>query len=89
MTESEIQCLKDNIDKAVEIDTTDGERLVARAISVFQDAGYDEHELFYELISTDIAESYAHTRDAAGYGLDFNKILSVKPYSGLGSSARS
>ena len=32
MTEIEIQCLKDNIDKAVEIETIDGERLTVRVL---------------------------------------------------------
>jgi len=32
MTESEIQFLKENIDKLVEIETIDGERLVAKVV---------------------------------------------------------
>ena len=44
MTEAEIQLLKEKLDKTVEIETDDGERLIAKVISVFYDEEYDEHE---------------------------------------------
>jgi hypothetical protein len=40
----------------------------------------DEHELFYELISTNMPESYKRTENAAGYALDFERIVSAKPW---------
>ncbi len=85
MIESEIQILKDNIDKTVDIETIDGELLIAEVISVFDDQAYDEHELFYKMISSNKLDAYRHLGDAAGYALDFDRIQSVKPHSDLGS----
>jgi hypothetical protein len=79
--ESDIQCLKDNIDKAVEIQTIDGERLIAKVLFVTHDQEYDEHEVLYEVVSSNMIQSYAHLENAGGYVLDFEKILSVKPFS--------
>jgi hypothetical protein len=81
MTEVEIQCLKDNLDKTVEIDTVDGERLIARVLAVFHDEEYDEHELFYELVSSNMPASYARGESAGGFALGFDKILAVRPSS--------
>ncbi len=78
MTESEIQCLKDNIDKSVEIETADGERLIAKVLFVTHSEEYDEHELLYQVISSNRLESYVHLDKAGGYVLDFDKILSVR-----------
>lgn len=85
MTESEIQCLRDNIDKLVEIETADGERLIARVLFVTHDEEYDEHELLYEVVSSNMLESYSHLETAGGYVLDFDKIRSVKPRSDIAS----
>ena len=78
MKESEIQCLKDNV--FVEIETTSGEKLVAKVIWVFDSGEYDEHELFYEVISTNLPESYSQFESAVGYGLEFGRILTVKTH---------
>jgi hypothetical protein len=79
MTESDIQCLKDNVEKKVEIETSEGEQLIAKVLVVIYDKEYDEHELIYEVVSSNKLESYSHLDDAGGYVLDFNKIVSVKP----------
>jgi hypothetical protein len=79
MTESELQCLKNSIDKTLEIQTIDGEHLFAKVLAVFCDQEYDEHELFYELISTNMPESYQPRENAGGCALDFDKIVSAKP----------
>ena len=84
MTAIEIQFLKDSVDKVVEIETIDGERLVAKVLSVFHSEEYDEHEVFYEVVSSNMLNSYPRLEDSAGYAMDFGKILSVKPYSVLG-----
>ena len=78
MTETDIQCLKDNIDKEVEIQTTDGEQLVAKVLFVTHDEEHDEHDVLYEVISSNMLDSYAHLDRAGGYVLDFAKIISVK-----------
>jgi hypothetical protein len=40
MTEDDIQCLKENVDKLVEIRTTDDECLVAKVLFVTDDEEY-------------------------------------------------
>jgi hypothetical protein len=80
VTESEIQCLKDNIDKTVEIQTIDGERLIAKVLFVTHDQEYDEHEVLYEVVSSNMIQSYAHLENVGGHVLDFEKILSVEPF---------
>ena len=81
MTDSEIQCLKDNIDKAVEIQTIEGEQLIAKVLFVTHDQEHNEHDMLYEVVSSNMIQSYAHLDNAGGYVLDFDKILSVKPFS--------
>lgn len=44
VTESQIQCLKDNLDKIVELETVEGEKLVAKILAIFHDPEYDEHD---------------------------------------------
>jgi hypothetical protein len=78
MTEADIQCLKDNIDREVEIHTIDGEQLVAKVLFVTHDEEYGEHDVLYEVISSNMMDSYAHLDKAGGYVLDFEKILSVR-----------
>lgn len=80
MTESEIQCLKDCVDKLVEIETTDGERLIAKVVVVMHSEEFDEHDVQYELISSNTPEFYASHPDSGGFLLDFDKIQSVRPY---------
>ena len=79
MTESEIQCLKDHIDRTVEIEITDGERLIAKVLFVTHCEEYDEHEVLYQVISSNMIEWYMHRESAGGYALNFDKIVSVKP----------
>ena len=78
MTDAEIQCLKENIDKLVEIQTVDGEHLIAKILSVFHSDEWDEHEVFYEVVSSNMIDSYHHVGSPGGYALDFDKIVSVK-----------
>jgi hypothetical protein len=81
MTKSEIQCLKDNIDKTVEMETTNGERLIAKVLLVTHGEEYDEHELLYQVVSSNMLESYLNRESAGGYVLDFDKIAFVRPFS--------
>ena len=85
MTESEIQFLKDNIDKTVEIETINGERLPAKVLFVTHSEKFDEHELLYEVVSSSTPEFYSRHEGSGGFVLDFDKIKSVKPYSDLAS----
>jgi cytochrome oxidase Cu insertion factor (SCO1/SenC/PrrC family) len=62
----------------VEIHTVDGEQLTAKILFVTHDEEHDEHDVLYEVISSNILASYAHLESAGGYVLDFDKILSVR-----------
>ena len=81
MTESEIQCLKNNIDKTVGIETSEGEQLIAKVLFVTYDREYDEHELLYQVVSSSSPELYSQYENSGGYVLDFDKIVSVRPLS--------
>ena len=80
MIDSEIQCLKDNVGKLVEIETTVGEWLIAKVLCVEHDEEYDEHNLLYEMVASTKPEFYGRHADAGGFALDFDKIVSVKPH---------
>jgi hypothetical protein len=79
MTEADIQCLKDNIDKLVEIRTVDAECLIAKIQIVTDDDEYHVHDVMYEVISSNQIDTYAHLENSGGYLLDFVEIVSVKP----------
>jgi hypothetical protein len=79
VTESEIQFLREHIDNSVEIEISDGERLIAKVLFVTGDEEYDEHELTHQVISSSQLETYSNLENAGGYVLDFGKIVSVKP----------
>lgn len=79
MTEADIQCLKDNIDKLVEIRTVDDECLIAKIQIVTDDYEYNVHDVMYEVISSNQIGSYTRLENSGGYLLDFVEIVSVKP----------
>ncbi len=79
MTELDLQYLKQSIDKVVEIKTTDGEHLVAKILFVTHDEDYGEHDVLYQVISSDRLASYKNIENSGGYVLDFERILSVTP----------
>ena len=79
VTEFEIQCLKESIGKTVELETRDGERLVAKVLFAICDEEYDEHELIYQAVTSGELESYSNLENTGGYVLDFDKIASVRP----------
>jgi hypothetical protein len=80
----EIQLLKDNINKTVEIETIDGERLIARVLFVTYSEEYNEHNVLYEVVSSSTPEFYSRHKNPGGFVLDFDKIQSVKPHSDFG-----
>jgi hypothetical protein len=77
MTESDIQCLKVNIGKVVEIQTVDGEQLTARIISVFDEE--DQPDVFYEVVTSNTMDWYLDHADSGGFALALDRIISVKP----------
>jgi hypothetical protein len=80
MIPSEIQGLKDNLNKLVQIETIDAELIMAKVITVFDDKDKGEHELFFELISSNAADFYARFKNSGGFAIDFENILSVSPH---------
>jgi hypothetical protein len=79
MTEADIQCLKDNIDKLVEIQTADDECLLAKVLFVTHCEEYNEHDVLYDVISSNKMDFYLKYKDTGGFVLDFERIVSVKP----------
>jgi hypothetical protein len=41
---------------------------------------YDEHELLYEVVSSNMGDTYHHRETSGGYLLDFNEIATVRPH---------
>jgi len=78
MTDSEIQFLKENVDNSVEVETSEGERLIAKVLFVTNNEEYDEHDLIYQVVSSNQLESYSNREIAGGYVLNFDKIVSVR-----------
>ncbi len=81
MTEADIECLKRNTGREVQIVTTEGEHLIAKVLFVTHDQDYDEHDLIYEVVSSNMLYSYANLDKTGGYVLGFENIVSVKPHS--------
>jgi len=79
MTEADIQCLRNHIDGPVEIRTIDDEYLIAKILFVAHNDEYDEHDVLYELVSSNQADWYAHHGSAGAFVLGFDRIVSVKP----------
>jgi hypothetical protein len=79
MTEADIQCLKNNIDKLVEIRTIHDECLTAKIMIVTDDDEYHVHDVMYEVITSNQTDSYVNLDSSGGYVLDFVEIVSVKP----------
>jgi hypothetical protein len=75
MTESDLAYLKSRVDKLVSIETTTGEHLIAKVISVFD--GEDNADLFYEVVSTSTPDAYSGNQNS-GYSLPLSEIISVK-----------
>jgi hypothetical protein len=79
VTQTELRLLKASIDKRVQIETLDGERMIAKVISVF-DEGSDA-DLFYELVSTSHPDLYPRKERVGGYSIPLKDIVSVRPAS--------
>ena len=79
MTNADIQYLKDNIDRLVQIKTIDGECLVARILFVTHDGEQNEHDILYQIVSSNMIDWYVQHRTSAGYVLDFERIVSFGP----------
>jgi hypothetical protein len=79
MTLADIQCLKDHIDKLAEIGTVGEERLIARVLFVKDDDEFNEHDVLYQVASSNQMDQYLHFETSGGYVLYFEEIISVKP----------
>jgi hypothetical protein len=76
MTDSELECLKSHIDRHVEIDTKNGERLLIKVISVF-DQEFDP-DVFFDVVPTE-NDPTPEGKAVGGYSLPLADILSVRP----------
>jgi hypothetical protein len=75
--EADLVYLKSSIGKVVEVETADGERLLAKVVSVFDHE--DDPDVFYELISTSRPDLYPRIAEKSiGYSLPLGNILSVR-----------
>jgi hypothetical protein len=74
MTETDLECLKSHIDQRVEIVTRNGERLLIKVISVFDEQS-DPDIFFWDLTSNPEMLNSEHSQ---GYSLPFAEIVSVK-----------
>lgn len=54
--------------------------MVAKVLCVFHCDEYEERELFYEWVSTNMPGFYAQFENPGGFVLDFEKILTVEPH---------
>lgn len=76
MTKADLVCLKSNIGKIVEIETTDGARHLVRVVSVFD--AEEDPDMFYELVSTSRPDLYPRIAEECGYSLPLENIVSVR-----------
>ena len=83
MTSTDIQCLKDNVDKLVEIRTIHDECLIAQVQIVTDDDELHVHDVMYKVVSSNQIESYPKLEAAGGYLLDFVEIVSAEPVASL------
>jgi hypothetical protein len=74
--ETDLRVLKANVDKIVRVFTTDGEEMIVRVISVFDEES--EPDMFYELVSTSHPERYAKRKHVGGFSIPLREISSVK-----------
>ena len=75
MTQAEIDCLKANVGRVVEIETQQGERLLIKPISVF-DQESDPDVFFWDVTKNPTMLDSEHSK---GYALPLSDIVSVKP----------
>jgi hypothetical protein len=80
MSPHELGILKSHIDKAVKIETREGEQLIARVIFVFEEP--PNAEVFYQVISSSKPFLYKRQAEAGGYSLPLEEITSVSALEG-------
>ena len=83
MTDSDLECLKANIDQVVEIEVQTGERLLIKVISVF-DQESDPDVFFFDVTSYPFMNVSEQTE---GCALLLHEILSVRKYETQGVRA--
>jgi hypothetical protein len=64
LTEPDLQLLKSSIDKQAVIATLEGEELIAKIISVFDEES--DPDIFYELVSTSHPHRYPRNEKVGG-----------------------
>jgi hypothetical protein len=75
MTQTDLECLKSHVDQRVEIDTKEGEHLLIKIISVFDEES-DPDLFFWDLTSDPTKPDSEQTQ---GYSMPLADIISVRP----------
>jgi hypothetical protein len=83
MKQSDLECLKENINQIVEIDTRNGEHLLIKVISVF-DQESDPAVFFWDVTSDPQKLDLEQTE---GFGLPLEEILTVRKFEVVGGRA--
>jgi hypothetical protein len=83
MTQSDLECLKANINRVVQIETQKGECLLINVISVF-DQESDPDVFFLDVTADPGQKNFEKT---PGYSLPLHEIVSVREYAGNGGRA--
>jgi len=83
LTDSELECLKKNMGQVLEIETTKGEELLVKVISVF-DHESDPDVFFFDVTSD---SSKPDSEQSHGYALPLQEIVSVKKHEQSGGRA--
>jgi len=74
MTNADLECLKANVDRYVEIDTKDGEHLVIKVIYVFDQES--DPDVFFDLAPQNV--DAISTKPTSGYSLPLADIIAVR-----------
>ncbi|MGP8174221.1 MAG: hypothetical protein ACLP7O_06690 [Terracidiphilus sp.] len=83
MNQSDLECLKANVDQIVEIETRKGEHLLIKVLYVF-DQESDPDVFFYDVTSDPLKQD---SEQSEGYGLPLQEIVSVRKYQIKGGRA--
>ncbi len=77
MTDSELECLKSHVDRHVEVDTRNGERLLIKVIAVFDQEA--EPDVFFDVVPPEnTLKVTSGGKPVGGYSLALADILSVR-----------
>jgi hypothetical protein len=83
VTHSDLECLKANIDRVVEIETRGGEHFLAKVISVF-DQESDPDLFYWDVTANPHMQDSEHSQ---GYSIQLDEIAAVRKFDPEGGRA--